>query len=67
MIFKPIYINNNNNKIKKKNLMQFLKLFVALTCLLINNSCALQLGQEAKIQEGLQEKSLATVKGSSSN
>jgi hypothetical protein len=47
--------------------MQFLKLFLALTCLHINNSSALQLGQEAKIQEGLKEKSLATVKGSSSN
>ena len=47
--------------------MQFLKLFVALTCLHINNSSALQLGQEAKIQEGLKEKSLATVKGSSSD
>jgi hypothetical protein len=47
--------------------MKFLKLFVALTCLHINNSSALQLGQEAKIQEGLKEKSLATLKGSSSN
>jgi hypothetical protein len=47
--------------------MKFLKLFVALTCLHINISSALQLGQEAKIQEGLKEKSLATVKGSSSN
>jgi hypothetical protein len=47
--------------------MQFLKLFVALTCLHINNSSALQLGQEAKIQEGLKEKSLATVKGSYSD
>jgi hypothetical protein len=42
--------------------MQFFKLFVALTCLHINNSSALQLGQEAKIQERLKEKW-----GSSSN
>jgi hypothetical protein len=37
--------------------MKFFKLLAALTCLHINNSRALQLGQEAKIQEGIKEKS----------
>jgi hypothetical protein len=37
--------------------MQFFKLLAALTCFHINNSSALQLGQEAKIQEGIKEKS----------
>jgi hypothetical protein len=37
--------------------MKFFKLLAAITCLHINNSSALQLGQEAKIQEGIKEKS----------
>jgi hypothetical protein len=58
LIFKPRIINNNNNKNKNKNnLMQFFKLLAALTCLHVNNSNALQLGQETKIQEMLKEKS----------
>jgi hypothetical protein len=58
LIFKPRIIYNNNNKNNKiKNLMQFFKLLAALTCFHINNSSALQLGQEAKIQEGIKEKS----------
>jgi hypothetical protein len=47
--------------------MQFLNLLTALTCLCINNSSALQIGQEAKIQEVLKEKSLIAAKGYSSN
>ena len=47
--------------------MKFFKLLAALTFLHINNSSALQLGQEAKIQEGIKEKSLLAVYGTSSN
>ena len=36
--------------------MQSFKLLAALTFLHITNSSALQLGQEAEIQEGLKEK-----------
>jgi hypothetical protein len=37
--------------------MKFFKLLAALTFLHINNSSALKLDQEAKIQEGIKEKS----------
>jgi hypothetical protein len=37
--------------------MKFFKLLAALTCLHMNSSSALKLEQEAKIQEGIKEKS----------
>jgi hypothetical protein len=37
--------------------MKFFKLLAALTCLHMNNSSALKLEQEAKIQEGIKQKS----------
>jgi len=37
--------------------MKFFKLLAALTCLQMNNSSALKLEQEAKIQEGIKQKS----------
>ena len=47
--------------------MQFFKLLAALTFLHITNSSALQLGQAAKIQELLKEKTSIAAKGYSSN
>jgi hypothetical protein len=37
--------------------MKVFKLLAALTCLHMNNSSALKLEQEAKIQEGIKQKS----------